>query len=54
MKSVKLLKILSHHYNHLQGQPIKVLVDILSQVRGHTWVMTSGFGNIKKSWVRSI
>lgn len=32
MKSVKLLKILSHHYNHLQGQPVKVLVDILSQV----------------------
>ncbi|CAH6785978.1 myb-binding protein 1A [Phodopus roborovskii] len=32
MTSVKLLKILSHHYNHLQGQPIKVLVDILSQV----------------------
>lgn len=36
MKSVRLLKILSHHYNHLQGQPIKVLVDILSEVRDHT------------------
>ncbi|XP_059127112.1 myb-binding protein 1A isoform X1 [Peromyscus eremicus] len=32
MKSVRLLKILSHHYNHLQGQPIKALVDILSEV----------------------
>lgn len=32
VKSVKLLKILSHHHNHLQGQPIKALVDILSQV----------------------
>ncbi|XP_021069391.1 myb-binding protein 1A [Mus pahari] len=32
MKSVKLLKILSQHHNHLQGQPIKALVDILSEV----------------------
>lgn len=33
MKSVKLLKILSHHQNHLQGQPMKALVDILSEVQ---------------------
>ncbi|EDL12682.1 myb-binding protein 1A [Mus musculus] len=32
MKSVQLLKILSQHPNHLQGQPIKALVDILSEV----------------------
>ncbi|XP_055453247.1 myb-binding protein 1A [Psammomys obesus] len=32
MKSVRLLKILSHHHNHLQGQPMKALVDILSEV----------------------
>ncbi|XP_075847869.1 myb-binding protein 1A isoform X1 [Microtus pennsylvanicus] len=32
MKSVRLLNILSHHNNHLQGQPLKVLVDILSKV----------------------
>lgn len=32
MKCVRLLKILSHHYNHLQGQPVKALVDILSEV----------------------
>nr|XP_045013847.1 myb-binding protein 1A isoform X2 [Jaculus jaculus] len=32
MKSVRLLQILSHHYNHLQGQPMKVLVDILTEV----------------------
>ncbi|XP_004638356.1 myb-binding protein 1A isoform X2 [Octodon degus] len=32
MKSVKLLQVLSHHYNHLQGQPMKALVDILSEV----------------------
>lgn len=32
MKSVRLLKTLSHHHNHLQGQPIKALVDILSEV----------------------
>ncbi|XP_008853862.1 myb-binding protein 1A isoform X2 [Nannospalax galili] len=32
MKSVKLLKILTHHYNHLQGQPLKAIVDILSEV----------------------
>ncbi|XP_005399744.1 PREDICTED: myb-binding protein 1A [Chinchilla lanigera] len=31
-KSVKLLQVLSHHYNHLQGQPLKALVDILSEV----------------------
>ncbi|KFO20358.1 Myb-binding protein 1A [Fukomys damarensis] len=32
MKSVKLLQVLSHHYNHLQGQPMQALVDILSEV----------------------
>nr|XP_048304627.1 myb-binding protein 1A isoform X2 [Myodes glareolus] len=32
MKSVKLLNSLCHHNNHLQGQPLKVLVDILSKV----------------------
>ncbi|KAL1779119.1 myb-binding protein 1A [Sigmodon hispidus] len=32
LKSVKLLKTLSNYYNHLQGQPMKVLVDILSEV----------------------
>lgn len=32
MKSVKLLQVLSHHYNHLQGQPLQALVDILSEV----------------------
>lgn len=35
MKSVRLLNILSHHNNHLQGQPVKVLVDILSKVWDH-------------------
>jgi DNA polymerase phi len=35
MKSVQLLKILSQHPNHLQGQPIKALVDILSEVENH-------------------
>lgn len=33
MKSVKLLQTLAHHYNHLQEQPQKALVDILSEVR---------------------
>ncbi|KAM5273503.1 myb-binding protein 1A [Ctenodactylus gundi] len=32
MKSVKLLQALAQHYNHLQGQPMKALVDILSEV----------------------
>ena len=32
MKSVRSLTILSHHHNHLQGLPIKALVDILSEV----------------------
>lgn len=32
MKSVKLLQILAQHYNHLQEQPQKALVDILSEV----------------------
>ncbi|OWK14852.1 hypothetical protein Celaphus_00000884 [Cervus elaphus hippelaphus] len=32
MKSVKLLQVLGQHYNHLQEQPQKALVDILSQV----------------------
>ncbi|XP_048221117.1 myb-binding protein 1A [Perognathus longimembris pacificus] len=32
MKSVKLLQVLAQHYNHLQGQPMKALVDILSEV----------------------
>ncbi|MXQ96764.1 hypothetical protein E5288_WYG020953 [Bos mutus] len=32
MKSVKLLQALGQHYNHLQEQPQKALVDILSQV----------------------
>lgn len=32
MKSVKLLQALAQHYNHLQGQPLKALVDILSEV----------------------
>ncbi|EHB05782.1 Myb-binding protein 1A [Heterocephalus glaber] len=32
MKSVKLLQVLSHHHNHLQGQPMQALVDILSEV----------------------
>ncbi|XP_077021715.1 myb-binding protein 1A [Tamandua tetradactyla] len=32
MKSVKLLQILAQHHNHLQEQPQKVLVDVLSQV----------------------
>lgn len=35
MKSVKLLQVLGQHYNHLQEQPQKALVDILSQVRAH-------------------
>lgn len=35
MKSVKLLNNLCHHNNHLQGQPLKVLVDILSKVWDH-------------------
>lgn len=32
MKSVKVLNILTQHYNHLQGQPMKAIVDILSEV----------------------
>uniref|UniRef100_A0A287BBE4 MYB binding protein 1a n=1 Tax=Sus scrofa TaxID=9823 RepID=A0A287BBE4_PIG len=32
MKSVKLLQVLAQHYNHLQEQPQKALVDILSEV----------------------
>ncbi|XP_069338203.1 myb-binding protein 1A isoform X3 [Eulemur rufifrons] len=32
MKSVKLLQVLALHYNHLQEQPQKALVDILSEV----------------------
>ncbi|XP_008067281.1 myb-binding protein 1A isoform X2 [Carlito syrichta] len=32
MKSVKLLQALAQHYNHLQEQPQKALVDILSEV----------------------
>ncbi|XP_037664775.1 myb-binding protein 1A [Choloepus didactylus] len=32
MKSVKLLQILAQHHNHLQEQPQKALVDILSEV----------------------
>ncbi|XP_075417275.1 myb-binding protein 1A [Tenrec ecaudatus] len=32
MKSVKLLQVLAHHRNHLQEQPQKALVDILSEV----------------------
>lgn len=33
MKSVKLLQILAQHHSHLQEQPQKALVDILSEVR---------------------
>lgn len=33
MKSVKLLQALAPYYNHLQEQPQKALVDILSEVR---------------------
>uniref|UniRef100_A0A8D2D3R0 MYB binding protein 1a n=1 Tax=Sciurus vulgaris TaxID=55149 RepID=A0A8D2D3R0_SCIVU len=32
MKSIKLLQTLAQYYNHLQGQPLKALVDILSEV----------------------
>lgn len=32
MKAVKLLQILAQHHNHLQEQPQKALVDILSEV----------------------
>lgn len=32
MKSVKLLQALAQYYNHLQEQPQKALVDILSEV----------------------
>ncbi|XP_010594820.2 myb-binding protein 1A isoform X1 [Loxodonta africana] len=32
MKSVKLLQVLTQHHNHLQEQPQKALVDILSEV----------------------
>lgn len=32
IKSMGLLKILSHHLSHLQGQPIKALADILCEV----------------------
>ncbi|XP_027481508.1 myb-binding protein 1A [Zalophus californianus] len=32
MKSIKLLQTLAQHYNHLQEQPQKALVDILSEV----------------------
>lgn len=35
MKSVKLLQVLAQHYNHLQEQPQKALVDILSEVLAH-------------------
>lgn len=33
MKSVKLLQVLAQHHNHLQEQPQKALVDILSEVQ---------------------
>lgn len=33
MKSVKLLQTLAQHHSHLQEQPQKALVDILSEVR---------------------
>lgn len=35
MESVKLLQTLAQHYNHLQEQPQKALVDILSEVRAY-------------------
>lgn len=35
MKSVKLLQALAQYQNHLQEQPRKALVDILSEVRAH-------------------
>ncbi|XP_036124435.1 myb-binding protein 1A [Molossus molossus] len=37
MKSVKLLQALAQHYNHLQEQPQKALVDILSEVPEAMW-----------------
>lgn len=37
MKSVKLLQTLAPHYNHLQEQPQKALVDILSEVQPYQW-----------------
>ncbi|KAF6299156.1 MYB binding protein 1a [Rhinolophus ferrumequinum] len=37
MKSVKLLQALAQYYNHLQEQPQKALVDILSEVPEAMW-----------------
>ncbi|XP_016056442.1 PREDICTED: myb-binding protein 1A isoform X2 [Miniopterus natalensis] len=37
MKSVKLLQVLAQHHNHLQEQPQKALVDILSEVPEAMW-----------------
>ncbi|XP_045442616.1 myb-binding protein 1A isoform X3 [Pipistrellus kuhlii] len=37
MKSVKLLQVLAQYYNHLQEQPQKALVDILSEVPEAMW-----------------
>lgn len=41
MKSVKLLQALAQHYNHLQEQPQKALVDILSEVQAY-WLWALG------------
>lgn len=41
MKSVKLLQALAQHYNHLQEQPQKALVDILSEVQAY-WLLALG------------
>lgn len=35
MKSVKLLQALAQYQNHLQEQPGKALLDVLSEVRAH-------------------
>lgn len=37
MKSVKLLQALGHYSNHLQEQPQKALVDILSKIPEAMW-----------------
>ncbi|CAK6437818.1 unnamed protein product [Pipistrellus nathusii] len=37
LKSVKLLQVLAQYYNHLQEQPQKALVDILSEVPEAMW-----------------
>lgn len=50
MKSVKLLQGLAQHHNHLQEQPQKALVDILSEVRAYQLWAHKWHYLIKEMW----